>query len=189
MVYSCFRLSAEKCLIRRLGQRRIAPNAGDERCGHFCRFANGKLFRARIGGAESCLVSELGGGAGWVGGGWPAHGAECGYVRADPHVLVPWYLNGTQTVIQSDGHSSWASPQTVGTAVLIDEVYPSFTPDQTMQIMRDSATWVYDPTSGIEIPELNVNAAIALAYQRSGVATPAPTPTPTPAPRRAPIRW
>src|SRR5207248_1777727 len=66
-------------------------------------------------------------------------------------------------------------------AALIKQVNPGFTPSQIMQIMRDSANWIYDSYTGQNYPQLNVNGAITLAYQRSGTApvvTPVTTPTP-----------
>ena len=99
------------------------------------------------------------------------------------NIDVTWYYNGIHAELPSSG-TSWAGPQMVGTAALIKQVNPYFAPAQIMQIMRDSATWVYDST-GTAQPQLNVNGAIALAYARSGQ-SPAPTPAPTPAPVATP---
>jgi hypothetical protein len=97
-------------------------------------------------------------------------------------VMITWYENGQPTDVISDG-TSWAGPQVVGTAALIKQINPNFTPAQIMAILRDSATPVWDSASGMSYPELNVNAALGLAYQRSGSAgTPAPAPPPVTAP-------
>jgi hypothetical protein len=69
----------------------------------------------------------------------------------------------------------------VGLAALIHQVNPGFTVDQEAQIMRDSATWVYDSRFGMSYPEINANAAVALAYQRAGKGYQAPTTPTTPA--------
>ena len=106
-------------------------------------------------------------------------------VAPGENVNVTWYYNGIHAELPSSG-TSWAGPQIVGAASLIKQVNPNFTPNQILQILRDSGTLIYD-SSGTAQPQLNVNAAIGLAYQRSGQSA-APTPAPvaaTPAPSAA----
>src|SRR5205085_863090 len=91
------------------------------------------------------------------------------------NVTVTWYANGQHMDYPSQG-TSWSGPQMVGAAALIKQVNPAFSPDQIMQIMRDSDNWIWDSTSNMSYPRLNVNNAVALAYQRGGQATPARTP-------------
>src|SRR5260370_32613200 len=105
------------------------------------------------------------------------------------NISITWYSNGQHMDYPSWG-TSWAGPQVVGAAALIKQINSNFSPDQILQIMRDSATWVYDSYSHMSYPRLNVNNAIALAYQRIGRTTPpthviAPSPTPTPRPTPA----
>jgi hypothetical protein len=100
-------------------------------------------------------------------------GSGLDLVAPGDNVMITWYANGQHMDYPSSG-TSWAGPQMVGAAALIKQVNPNFTPDQIMQIMRDSANWIWDSTSGQSYPRLNVNNAVALAYQRSGQA---PTPT------------
>jgi hypothetical protein len=103
-------------------------------------------------------------------------------------MTITWYFNGQHVDYPSWG-TSWAGPQVTGTAALIKQINPNFTPDQIIKIMQDSANWVYDGYSNQKYPRLNVNNAIALAYQRTGRSapqTPKPTPAPTPAPKPTP---
>ena len=105
-------------------------------------------------------------------------------------VTISWYENGQHDDVASNG-TSWAGPQVVGTAALIKQINPNFTPAQILSILRDSATQVWDNYSGQSYGELNVNAALGLAYQWSGsagapAATPAPVPSPAPVPAPLP---
>ena len=114
------------------------------------------------------------------------------------NIQVTWYYSGIHANLPSTG-TSWAGPQVTGAAALVKQVNSKFSADQVYQILRDSATWVYDSYSNANYARLNVPAAIALAYQRSGqaksapiTAAPTPTPpgvikTPTPAPTPAPV--
>ncbi|MDB5319927.1 MAG: hypothetical protein JWN40_1558 [Phycisphaerales bacterium] len=128
-------------------------------------------------------------------------GAALDLLAPGEHVTIPWYDVAKKTSIyenMADG-TSWASPAVVGTAALIKQIDPSFTPAQMMQIMQDSGTPIYDSVSGLTYKRLNLDAALTLAYQRKGQAStpvpplpsppvpvpdpapiPAPTPTPTP---------
>src|SRR5206468_4290191 len=67
---------------------------------------------------------------------------------------ITWYWNGQHMDYFSNG-TSWSAPQVVGTSALIKQVNPNFTPDQIMQIMRDSAHWVYDSYSNANYPRLD----------------------------------
>ena len=118
-------------------------------------------------------------------------GSAVDLVAPGGSVNIDWYANGQSINVNSDG-TSWAGPQVVGAAALIKQVNPNFTPAQILSILRNSATQVWDSYSGMNYPELNVNAALGMAYQISGAGrTPAPTPTPkpiitAPAPKPAP---
>ena len=96
-------------------------------------------------------------------------------------INITWYDSGQHEDSISSG-TSWAAPQVVGTAALIKQINPNFNPAQILAIIRDSAQQVWDPTSGLNYPELNVNAALGLAYQRSGTASSAPAPAAPAAP-------
>jgi hypothetical protein len=102
--------------------------------------------------------------------GFTPRGAAVDLVAPGGQVNIDWYYNGEHQNVASDG-SSWAAPQVVATAALIKQVNPNFTPTQIFSIIKDSGTPVYDGFSGITYPQLNVNAAIGLAYQRSGAAS------------------
>jgi hypothetical protein len=116
-------------------------------------------------------------------------GSALDLVAPGENVDVTWYYNGIHADLPSTG-TSWTAPQVTGTAALIKQINPRFSSDQVYQIIRDSATWVYDSYSNASYPRLNVNAALGLAYQRSGSAHAAPvtaavtsksTAAPTPA--------
>jgi hypothetical protein len=98
--------------------------------------------------------------------GFTPRGSAVEMVAPGQQVDITWNQNGKSTDILNDG-TSWAGPQVTGTAALIKQINPSFTPPQILQIMRDSAHWVYDSVSNAYYPRLDVNAALALAYQRT----------------------
>jgi subtilisin family serine protease len=108
-------------------------------------------------------------------------------------VNISWYQDGQHVDTVADG-TSWASPQVVGAAALVKQVNPNFSPDQILQIMQDSAHWVWDANSGRSYARLDINEAIKLAFQRSSAfqapppvpQPPAPQPAPQPQPQPAP---
>lgn len=109
-------------------------------------------------------------------------GSGVNLVAPGDNIYVTWYYSGIHADLPSSG-TSWSAPQAVGAAALIHQINPAFTPDQEMQILQQSATQVYDSYSGAYYPQLNVNGAIALAYQKSGqTGYTAPTPVTTPTP-------
>src|SRR5207302_6470796 len=83
------------------------------------------------------------------------------------NVEVTWYSNGTNMDYPSSG-TSWASPQVVGLAALIKQVGPGFSTAQVIQIMKDSSPPTYASYSNASYSMINVNAAVALAFQRAG---------------------
>ncbi len=122
-------------------------------------------------------------------------GANLDLLAPGEKVTVPYYdvTTGQNIYTNAADGTSWASPNVAATAVLIKQVDSKFTPQQIMQIMKDSGVNTFDATSNLTYKRLDVAAAIALAYQRksgtttSPIPTPAPPPTPTPAPVPTPI--
>jgi hypothetical protein len=94
-------------------------------------------------------------------------GSAISFVAPADNIDVTWYANGVAMDYPSSG-TSWASPQIVGAAALIKQVDSNFTVAQVASIIHDSATWIYDSYSKMSYPQLNVNAAVALAFQRAG---------------------
>jgi len=94
-------------------------------------------------------------------------GSAISFVAPGDNIDVTWYANGVAMDYPSSG-TSWASPQIVGAAALIKQVDPNFTVAQIASIIHDSATWIYDSYSNMSYAQLNVNAAVALAFQRAG---------------------
>jgi len=70
------------------------------------------------------------------------------YFPKDPALINTYYISGGTG-------TSFASPQMVGAAVLLKQIDPSFTPQQIIQILRDSGTMVTDATTGNSFPLLN----------------------------------
>jgi hypothetical protein len=110
-------------------------------------------------------------------------GSGLDLVAPGEHVTIPYFDVKTRKSIYTDAAdgTSWASPAVVGTAALIKQIDPAFTPAQIMQIMQESGKPVYDPVSKLTYKRLNVDAALALAYARHGggtVASPLPVTAP-----------
>jgi hypothetical protein len=55
----------------------------------------------------------------------------------------------------------------VGAAALIKQIDSAFTPPQILAILEQSGTPVYDRPTRSTYPELNLNAALALAERQS----------------------
>ncbi len=84
-------------------------------------------------------------------------------------VTVPYDNETTyQPIITDYGEgTSWSAPVMVGTAALIKQINPNFTPTQIISILRDSGARHFDPISNRVYPRIDINAALALAYRRS----------------------
>jgi hypothetical protein len=100
------------------------------------------------------------------------------------NVTLPYYDTGSKKHIYVDTASgtSWASPAVVGTAALIKQINPAFTPLQILNIMKDSGVPTYDSATKLTYKRLDVNAALALAYARKGGGSTVTPPTTTPQP-------
>jgi hypothetical protein len=112
-------------------------------------------------------------------------GSAVDVVAPGENVDIAWYSSGKHVDYTSSG-TSWAGPQVTATAALIKQINPNYTPSQVLSIIQDSGHWDYDSYSNRSYPRLDVNAALGLAYQRSGKSTPtssmassAPTTTTT----------
>jgi hypothetical protein len=107
-------------------------------------------------------------------------GAELDLVAPGEQVTLPYYdtATGKHIYVDTADGTSWASPAAVGTAALIKQIDPRFTPAQIMQIMQDSGTPVYDAASKLTYKRLNVNGALALAYARRAGTPQAPDSQP-----------
>jgi hypothetical protein len=98
-------------------------------------------------------------------------GSAVDVVAPGQNVDIAWYSNGQHLDYTSSG-TSWAGPQVTGTAALIKQINPGFSPSQILSIIQDSAHWDYDSYSNRSYARLDVNAALSLAYQRSGKQAP-----------------
>ncbi len=65
--------------------------------------------------------------------------------------------------------TSWASASVAGTAVLIKQINQNFNAKQIASILQDSGHDVFDPISNLTYKRLDVDAALKLAYERSGL--------------------
>jgi hypothetical protein len=71
----------------------------------------------------------------------------------------------SQPVTYAKG-TSWASAYVSGTAALLKQINPNFTPDQIMQILTSTGTPVQDPENpGTYYPRLNIYAALTRGFQ------------------------
>jgi hypothetical protein len=111
-------------------------------------------------------------------------GPELDMLAPGDNVTLPYYDVGSKKHIYVDtaDGTSWSSPAIVGAAVLIKQINPSFNPLQIMSILQDSGVGVYDGATRRTYKRLDLNAALTLAYQRSGKALPAPVTNPQPTP-------
>jgi subtilisin family serine protease len=82
------------------------------------------------------------------------------------NVVVPTDVDGEHSEVVVSG-TSWASPQVVGTAALIKQINPAFTPPQILAILEQSGTPVYDRATRTTYPVLNLDAALTLAERQS----------------------
>jgi hypothetical protein len=73
-------------------------------------------------------------------------GSSLDLVAPGQQVNITYSAAGGPYDTLSDG-TSWAGPQVTGTGALIKQINPGFTADQVYQIIRDSATQVYDSYS------------------------------------------
>jgi hypothetical protein len=79
--------------------------------------------------------------------------------------------------------SSYPTPWIVGTAALIKQVNPDFTPAQIIDILKDSGKQISDGERSY--PRIDIDDAIRLAIKRSG-GNPDPDPDPDPNPNPKP---
>lgn len=89
-------------------------------------------------------------------------------------VVTPFYnpTSHSAEIIVGEG-TSLAAPFVTGTAALIKQINPAFTPAQIMSILQDSGVPIYDSFSHRTYKRLDVLAALDLAYARSHRARPA----------------
>jgi hypothetical protein len=113
--------------------------------------------------------------------GFTPRGPAVDMLAPGENVTISWYGSGQHEDIVNSG-TSWAGPQVTATAALIKQINPSFTPAQIYAIIRDSGKWIWDPISQMSYSRLDVNAAIALAYQRNAATVTSPPPPPPPPP-------
>jgi hypothetical protein len=88
------------------------------------------------------------------------------------NVQLPYYVpsTGSDIWVRRGQGNSWATPYTVGTAVLMQQIDPTITPAEIMQILQDSGTFTPDPDADLTgIPgysRLNIYGAVGLTYAR-----------------------
>ncbi len=90
-------------------------------------------------------------------------------------VTLPYYIPSTNSHIIVSGYgvgNSWACAYTTATAIMLQQIDPSITPDEIMQILKDSGTPTLDndtvsnPDQSYDYSSLNSYAAVQLAYTR-----------------------
>jgi hypothetical protein len=83
-------------------------------------------------------------------------------------VTLPYYTPSTDSDVFTDFGSgnSWGAPHVTGTAVLIQQIDPTITPAEIMQILQDSGVPTVDPDGTGTYARLDMYAAVNLAYSR-----------------------
>lgn len=84
------------------------------------------------------------------------------------NVSLIYYTPSTDQDIYTDfgEGNSWGTPHVLGTAVLIQQIDPTITPAEVMQILKDSGVAVVDPDNTGSYTRLAMYDAINLAYSR-----------------------
>jgi len=84
-------------------------------------------------------------------------------------VTIPYYTPSTDTdtyVDEGGEGNSWGTPTVTGTAVLLQQIDPTITPAEIMQILQDSGVPTVDPDGTGTYARLDMYGAVNLAYSR-----------------------
>lgn len=90
-------------------------------------------------------------------------------VSQSTSVTLPYYTpSKDQDVIVADQGegNSWGTPTVTGMAVLLQQIDPTITPAEIMQILQDSGVPIVDPDGTGTYARLDEYAAVNLAYSR-----------------------
>ena len=85
-----------------------------------------------------------------------------------PGMSVPYFGRDGRIWLGGDG-TSYAAPFVAAAAVLVRQVSDSFTSDEVLSILKESAKDVFDPALGMSHKRLDLDGAIALAHERVGL--------------------
>ena len=96
-----------------------------------------------------------------------------------PSDRIPILHKGSAYLISGTA-SSYPTPFIAGTAALLKQINPRFTPAQMMKIMQDSGKPIFDPHSQRTYKRLDIDDAVKLAIEQSGGQQPKPNPNPGP---------
>jgi hypothetical protein len=117
--------------------------------------------------------------------GFTNRGPGLDFLAPGDNVTLPYYDVGSKRHIYVDtaDGTSWSSPHIAGAVALLRQVNSGFSNSQVTSILKDSATWKFDSSTGRSYPRINVYNAIVLAHQRAGKPLPnVPPPSTTPQP-------
>ena len=90
-------------------------------------------------------------------------------VSQSTRVTLPYYTPSTDTdtyVINGGEGNSWGTPTVTGMAVLLQQIDPTITPAEIMQILQDSGVPIVDPDGTGTYARLDMYGAVNLAYSR-----------------------
>jgi hypothetical protein len=90
-------------------------------------------------------------------------------VSQSTRVTLPYYTPSTDTdtwVVNGGEGNSWGTPTVTGTAVLLQQIDPTITPAEIMQILQDSGVPIVDSDGTGTYARLDMYAAVNLAYSR-----------------------
>jgi hypothetical protein len=96
-------------------------------------------------------------------------GGALDIVSQSTSVTLPYYTpSKDQDVIVADQGegNSWGTPTVTGMAVLLQQIDPTITPAEIMQILQDSGVPIVDPDGTGTYARLDEYAAVNLAYSR-----------------------
>jgi hypothetical protein len=92
--------------------------------------------------------------------------ADMNLLAPGANITLPYYMPSTgQHIHLSGGYgTSISTAFASGMGALLKQVDPTLTPDEMMSIMSRSGSPLYDSTTGLTWPRLNVNSALSMTY-------------------------
>jgi hypothetical protein len=90
-------------------------------------------------------------------------------VSQSTSVTLPYYTpsKDQDTIVGDSGEgNSWGTPTVTGMAILLQQIDPTITPAEIMQILKDSGVPIVDPDGTGTYARLDEYAAVNLAYSR-----------------------
>jgi len=91
--------------------------------------------------------------------------ADMDLLAPGANITLAYYNQNKQFVHLSGGYgTSFSTAFVSGMAAVMKQLDPTMTPAEMMSVMKRSGTPLYDPTTGLTWPKLNVGAALGMEY-------------------------